>query len=104
MLHRSAFLLVACFLSVRSSNADAGGERLRPSLCRRKSLTPASPQGIMVRTTENVTNGGWVWILNQCQQRGITRIDLLMKQDEDNFKSRAHRPDFAERRIAGGVA
>ncbi len=44
-------------------------------------------QGIVVRTTENVTNGGWIWILNQCQARGITRIDLLVKQDEDNFKS-----------------
>ena len=45
------------------------------------------PQGIVVRTTENVTKGGWVWLLNECQQRGISRIDLLVKQDEDNFKS-----------------
>ncbi len=44
-------------------------------------------QGIVVRTTENVTGGGWIWILNQCHARGITRIDLLVKQDEDNFKS-----------------
>lgn len=45
------------------------------------------PQGIVVRTTENVTKGGWVWLLNQCQEHGITRIDLLVKQDEDDFKS-----------------
>ena len=40
-----------------------------------------------MRTTENVTKGGWVWLLNECQRRGISRIDLLVKQDEDNFKS-----------------
>ncbi len=45
------------------------------------------PQGIVVRTTENVTKGGWVYLLNQCQQHGISRIDLLVKQDEDNFTS-----------------
>ena len=44
-------------------------------------------QGIVVRTTENVTNGGWLYLLNQCHARGIGRIDLLVKQDEDNFKS-----------------
>lgn len=44
-------------------------------------------QGIVVRTTENVTQGGWVWILNQCERLGISRIDLLVKQDEDNFHS-----------------
>lgn len=54
------------------------------------SPTPAPtplPQGIVVRTTENVTSGGWVWLLNQAHDAGITRIDLLVKQDEDNFKS-----------------
>jgi hypothetical protein len=45
------------------------------------------PQGIVVRTTENVTRGGWVWLLNECRERGISRIDLLVKQDEDDFKS-----------------
>ncbi|MEP6956095.1 MAG: hypothetical protein ABI883_04665, partial [Chthoniobacterales bacterium] len=45
------------------------------------------PQGIVVRTTENVTSGGWVWLLHQAHEAGITRIDLLVKQDEDNFKS-----------------
>jgi hypothetical protein len=45
------------------------------------------PQGIVVRTTENVTEGGWVWLLNQCQAHHIRRIDLLMKQDEDDFHS-----------------
>ncbi len=55
-------------------------------------VTPPSPyvvagQGIIVRTTENVTDGGWIFLLNQCREHGITRIDLLVKQDEDNFKS-----------------
>jgi hypothetical protein len=45
------------------------------------------PQGIVVRTTENVTQGGWVWLLNQCEACDIQRIDLLVKQDEDNFHS-----------------
>ena len=43
--------------------------------------------GIVVRTTENVTSGGWVWLLNQCEALGVHRIDLLVKQDEDNFTS-----------------
>ena len=45
------------------------------------------PQGIVVRTTENVTSGGWVYLLNQCHEQGISRIDILVKQDEDNFRS-----------------
>ncbi len=45
------------------------------------------PQGIVVRTTENVTGGGWVWLLNQAHEAGISRIDLLVKQDEDHFQS-----------------
>lgn len=50
------------------------------------------PQAIIVRTTENVTTGGWVWILNKAQELGISRIDILVKQDENNFTSeRTHR-------------
>jgi Polysaccharide deacetylase len=45
------------------------------------------PQSITVRTTENVTKGGWVWLLKQCEAKGISRVDLLMKQDEDHFHS-----------------
>ncbi|MGI9087383.1 MAG: polysaccharide deacetylase family protein, partial [Chthoniobacterales bacterium] len=37
--------------------------------------------------TENVTQGGWVWLLHQCQEHGISRIALLVKKDEDDFKS-----------------
>ena len=48
---------------------------------------PGIGLGIVVRTTENVTSGGWVWLLNQCQALGIHRIDLLVKQDEDHFTS-----------------
>lgn len=44
-------------------------------------------QSIIIRTTENVTKGGWVWLLKQCETHGITRIDLLVKQDEDHFHS-----------------
>ena len=47
----------------------------------------STPQGIVVRTTENVTSGGWIYVLNQCAEKGIGRIDLLVKQDEDNFHS-----------------
>jgi peptidoglycan/xylan/chitin deacetylase (PgdA/CDA1 family) len=45
------------------------------------------PQGIIVRTTENVTQGGWKWILNQCKDKGVSRVTLLVKQDEDHFIS-----------------
>ncbi len=45
------------------------------------------PAGIIVRTTENVTGGGWVWLIKQCQALGIRRIDLLVKQEEDQFQS-----------------
>ncbi len=45
------------------------------------------PQGIVVRTSENVTKGGWVYLLNRCEALGIERIDLLIKQDEDHFVS-----------------
>ena len=46
------------------------------------------PQGIIVRTSENVTRGGWVFLLNECSKKNIRRIDLLVKQDEDHFQSR----------------
>ena len=45
------------------------------------------PQSIVVRTSENVTKDGWVWLLNQCKSHGITRVDLMVKQDEDHFPS-----------------
>ena len=48
---------------------------------------PGIGLGIVVRTTECVTSGGWVWLLNQCEALGVRRIDLLVKQDEDNFTS-----------------
>lgn len=44
-------------------------------------------RAITVRTTENVTEGGWVWLLEQSRAAGVKRIDLLVKQDEDNFRS-----------------
>ncbi|WP_299436869.1 polysaccharide deacetylase family protein [uncultured Rhodospira sp.] len=42
---------------------------------------------IAIRTTETVTEGGWVWILEQAKAAGITRIDVLVKQDEDDYYS-----------------
>lgn len=58
-----------------------------PTFAETPSPYVVSGNGIVVRTTENVTNGGWIYLLNQCRERGISRIDLLVKQDEDNFKS-----------------
>lgn len=46
------------------------------------------PQSIVVRTTENVTEGGWVWILNKAKETGVSRIYLLVKQDENGFVSK----------------
>ncbi len=54
-------------------------------LVRTAGIGPAP--GIVVRVTENTTGGGWVFILKQCKELGISRIDLLVKQDEDNFVS-----------------
>ena len=45
------------------------------------------PQAIVVRTTENITEGGWVWVLNKAKEAGISRIYLLVKQDENEFLS-----------------
>lgn len=49
---------------------------------------PVPYHAIAIRTTENVTEGGWVWILEQAARAGIDRIDVLVKQDEDNYESR----------------
>ena len=48
----------------------------------------ALEHSIVVRTTENVTEGGWVWLLNQAKAAGVSRIELLVKQDENGFVSR----------------
>ena len=45
------------------------------------------PQAMVVRTTENVTQGGWVWLLNRAKEAGIGRIYLLVKQDENQYVS-----------------
>ncbi len=45
------------------------------------------PHSIVVRTTENVTQGGWVWLLNSAKEAGVTRIYLLVKQDENTYVS-----------------
>lgn len=48
----------------------------------------AVPQSIVVRTTENITEGGWVWLLNKARESGVSRIYLLVKQDENGFVSK----------------
>ena len=49
-------------------------------------LTTEAPS-IVVRTTENIPEGGWVWLLNTARESGIHRIYLLIKQDENNYES-----------------
>jgi hypothetical protein len=44
---------------------------------------------IVVRSTENIVEGSWVWLLNAARDAGIGRIYLLVKQDENNFASDA---------------
>lgn len=44
---------------------------------------------IVVRTTEHVTEGGWVWLLDKAREAGVGRIYLLVKQDENNYPSQA---------------
>lgn len=44
---------------------------------------------IVVRTTENVTRGAWVPLLNAARKAGVRRIYLLIKQDENNYQSEA---------------
>jgi Polysaccharide deacetylase/Glycosyl hydrolase-like 10 len=46
-----------------------------------------SKPAIVVRTTENVTEGSWVWLLNAARDAGVGRIYLLMKQDENRYES-----------------
>ena len=42
---------------------------------------------IVVRTTENVTRGSWVWLLNAACAAGVGSIYLLIKQDENEYES-----------------
>ncbi len=72
------FVIAAQFAALGADEAAAKLEKIPGS---------GIPEGIVVRTTENVTKGGWVWLLNQCVENKIQRIDLLVKQDEDNFHS-----------------
>lgn len=68
---RCIFLLLACSLIAPDVSKAGSG----------------IPRGIVVRSTENVTKGGWVRIVNKCKELGIKRIEILVKQDEDEFKS-----------------
>ncbi|MDQ2659078.1 MAG: polysaccharide deacetylase family protein [Verrucomicrobiota bacterium] len=88
---RAAFpflLTVVAILSLGQARSSSGqGAPTSSAVLPPKIPDSGIPQGIIVRTTENVTQGGWVYLLNQCQEHGISRIDLLVKQDEDDFKS-----------------
>ncbi|MDQ6764695.1 MAG: polysaccharide deacetylase family protein [Verrucomicrobiota bacterium] len=85
------FALLLIFLTVgglmRSRAQTSPAPEPPPTILPPKIPGVGVAQGIVVRSTENVTKGGWVYLLNQCQQHGISRIDLLVKQDEDDFKS-----------------
>jgi hypothetical protein len=63
---------------------------------------------IVVRTTENIPKGSWVWLLNAARDANVGRIYLLMKQDENAFVSaRTERTWTSGELIAplpGGVA
>ncbi|MFZ9919695.1 MAG: polysaccharide deacetylase family protein [Terrimicrobiaceae bacterium] len=73
-------LLLAALAFAGTARADEPA-RIEPP------KNPGIGLGIVVRTTECVTQGGWVWLLNQCEALGVGRIDLLVKQDEDHFRS-----------------
>lgn len=61
-----------------SQTLGAQGEKLQTTVAR---------SAIVVRSTENITEGSWVWLLKSAKESGIGRIYLLMKQDEDNYRS-----------------
>jgi Polysaccharide deacetylase/Glycosyl hydrolase-like 10 len=47
----------------------------------------AHKPAIVVRSTENITEGSWVWLLDTARDAGVVRIYLLMKQDENEYES-----------------
>jgi Polysaccharide deacetylase/Glycosyl hydrolase-like 10 len=47
----------------------------------------AQKPAIVVRSTENISEGSWVWLLDAARDAGVGRIYLLMKQDENQFES-----------------
>lgn len=75
-------IVAAVFLS-----AFGIGDTLRAEEPAQEPAWGRVPQAIVVRTTENVTQGGWVWLLNRAKEVGIGRIYLLVKQDENQYVS-----------------
>jgi Polysaccharide deacetylase/Glycosyl hydrolase-like 10 len=79
--------VLAGMLAAAGFAATAG----RPA--RAGAINPASTlvkaPAIVVRTTENITEGGWVWLLDKAREAGVGRIYLLAKQDENNYSSEA---------------
>jgi Polysaccharide deacetylase/Glycosyl hydrolase-like 10 len=72
------------------SGSSAGFLQLnRPALAAGNSgASLVAAPSIVVRTTENITKGNWVWLLNTAHAAGVRRIYLLVKQDENNYASK----------------
>jgi hypothetical protein len=49
--------------------------------------TMTQKPAIVVRSTENISEGSWVWLLDAARDAGVGRVFLLMKQDENEFES-----------------
>jgi len=76
----SVWILAACLLVIT---------RILPvTIVHAQGPSTEISHAIVVRTTENVTKGRWVWLLQEAKAAGISRIDILVKQDEDKFKSK----------------
>jgi hypothetical protein len=81
----------------------------RPAFAAQSNPAPAliGAPSIVVRTTENVTEGSWVWLLNAARDAGVGRIYLLIKQDENGYASAATKRTLRSGEllapVAGGV-
>ncbi len=80
-------LISILMLFLQNSGRSQDVSTLKNSTFPKKLPDIGISQGIIVRTTENVTQGGWKWILNECKAKGVNRVTLLVKQDEDHFTS-----------------
>ncbi len=76
----SGLLASSSYIAVSSQESVFAASPMRTHI-------PAGSPGIVVRTTENITEGGWVWLLETARDSGVRRIYLLVKQDENNYVS-----------------
>ncbi len=85
---RALWLSLALGFSLLGASPASQPEKAPPDPPRLERIAGLGiPQGVVIRTSENVTKGGWIYVLNRCEALGIRRIDLLVKQDEDHFQS-----------------